>query len=128
MNTLLLILVVIVAYCYFGGNNCPAVLKQNKEMLLGVVVGYFMKPYVDNLLYREGIFSDFTRGVDNILSPIGGALVPAPLVQGAKGLVGVSREGLQKINKFSNENQIFADHRVMTTKDKGGLFGGGLFG
>ena len=67
MNTLLLILVVIVAYCYFGGNNCPAVLKQNKEMLLGVVVGYFMKPYVDNLLYREswvGFMTDLAQDFD----------------------------------------------------------------
>ena len=39
MNTLLIILVVIVGFCYFGKNKCPKVLKDNKEMLLGVLVG-----------------------------------------------------------------------------------------
>ena len=38
MNTLLII-VVVVALCYFGGAKCPKVLKDNKEMLLGVLVG-----------------------------------------------------------------------------------------
>jgi hypothetical protein len=35
MNTLMLLVVALVALCYFGGNYCPSVLKQNKEMLLG---------------------------------------------------------------------------------------------
>ena len=39
MNQLMLVVVAVVALCYFGGNYCPAVLKKNKEMLLGVVVG-----------------------------------------------------------------------------------------
>jgi hypothetical protein len=40
MNTLLIIVVVVVVgFCYFGGNKCPKVLKDNKEMLLGVLVG-----------------------------------------------------------------------------------------
>jgi hypothetical protein len=38
MNTLLII-VVVFALCYFGGAKCPKVLKDNKEMLLGVLVG-----------------------------------------------------------------------------------------
>jgi len=39
MNQLMLVVVALCALCYFGGNYCPAVLKKNKEMLLGVVVG-----------------------------------------------------------------------------------------
>jgi len=39
MNQLMLLVVALVALCYFGGNYCPAVLRQNKEMLIGVVVG-----------------------------------------------------------------------------------------
>ena len=36
---LMLVVVALVALCYFGGNYCPTVLRQNKEMLLGVAVG-----------------------------------------------------------------------------------------
>ena len=39
MNQLMLVVVALVALCYFGGNYCPAVLKKNKEILLGVVGG-----------------------------------------------------------------------------------------
>ena len=39
MNMLILLVVAVVAFCYFGGNYCPAVLRKNKEMLLGVVIG-----------------------------------------------------------------------------------------
>jgi hypothetical protein len=39
MNQLLLVAVVVVVFCYWGGRFCPSVLKQNKEMLLGVAVG-----------------------------------------------------------------------------------------
>jgi hypothetical protein len=39
MNQLMLLVLVLVAFCYFGGKYCPSVLKQNKEMLLGVVIG-----------------------------------------------------------------------------------------
>jgi hypothetical protein len=35
MNQLMLVVVALVALCYCGGNYCPTVLKQNKEMLLG---------------------------------------------------------------------------------------------
>ena len=39
MNIFLIIITAVVFFCYFGGNNCPSVLRQNKEMLLGVLVG-----------------------------------------------------------------------------------------
>jgi len=35
----LIIVVAVVGFCYFGGNKCPKALKENKEMLLGVLVG-----------------------------------------------------------------------------------------
>ena len=39
MNQFTLLVVVVVAFCYFGGKYCPSVLKKNKEMLLGVAGG-----------------------------------------------------------------------------------------
>ena len=39
MNWLMLLVLVLIAFCYFGGKYCPKVLKDNKEMLLGVFVG-----------------------------------------------------------------------------------------
>ena len=36
---LMLVVVALVALCYFGGNYCPSVLKKNKELLLGVAGG-----------------------------------------------------------------------------------------
>ena len=35
----MLIVVVLVAFVYFGGSNVPKVLRDNKELLLGVVAG-----------------------------------------------------------------------------------------
>ncbi len=39
MNQLMLVVVAVVALCYCGGKYCPAVLRQNKEMILGVAAG-----------------------------------------------------------------------------------------
>ena len=39
MNTLMLVVLAVVAFCYCGGKYCPSVLKQNKEVVLGVLVG-----------------------------------------------------------------------------------------
>ena len=39
MNQLMMIVVVVVLFCYFGGKYCPLVLKKNKEILLGVAGG-----------------------------------------------------------------------------------------
>ena len=39
MNTLMLVALAVVALCYCGGKYCPSVLKQNKELVLGVLVG-----------------------------------------------------------------------------------------
>ena len=55
MNPLIIIIVALVALCYFGGNYCPSVLKKNKEMLLGVVVGIGLCSFMDMRL--EGMSS-----------------------------------------------------------------------
>tara|TARA_B100001094_G_scaffold325501_1_gene379950 strand:+ start:469 stop:876 length:408 start_codon:yes stop_codon:yes gene_type:complete len=55
MNTLLII-VVVVALCYFGGAKCPKVLKDNKEMLLGVLVGLALCSFMGVRL--EGYFNN----------------------------------------------------------------------
>jgi hypothetical protein len=39
MNTLMLVVIAVVALCYCGGKYCPKILSSNKEMLLGVLVG-----------------------------------------------------------------------------------------
>jgi len=46
MNNLLLIVVAVVGLIYFGGPNVPSVLRRNKEMLLGVVVGLIIGPFM----------------------------------------------------------------------------------
>jgi hypothetical protein len=39
MNTLLLAVIALVAFIYCGGSRVPPVLRQNKDMILGVVGG-----------------------------------------------------------------------------------------
>ena len=39
MNNLLIFGLVIVGFSYFGGKSCPILLKDNKEMILGVLIG-----------------------------------------------------------------------------------------
>ena len=53
MNQLMLVVVAVVALCYCGGNYCPAILKKNKEMLLGVAVGMALCSFFDMKL--EGV-------------------------------------------------------------------------
>jgi hypothetical protein len=55
MNQLMLVLVALVALCYCGGKYCPSILRQNKEMLLGVVVGMALCSFMD--LRLEGMSS-----------------------------------------------------------------------
>ena len=39
MNLLMIVVVVFVLFCYFGGKYCPSVLKKNKKILLGLAGG-----------------------------------------------------------------------------------------
>ena len=46
MNRLLLALVALVAFTYFGGQNVPKVLKDNKQMLLGIFIGVLLQQFM----------------------------------------------------------------------------------
>ena len=62
MNQLMLVVVALVALCYCGGNYCPTVLKQNKEMLLGgaiaLVLCSFFGMHLEGLVSGPGMTSD----------------------------------------------------------------------
>ena len=53
MNQFTLLVIVVVAFCYFGGKYCPSALKKNKEMLLGVAGGLVLCSFFG--LRLEGI-------------------------------------------------------------------------
>jgi hypothetical protein len=46
MNMMSLLLVAVVAFTYFGGQNVPKVLKDNKQMVLGVFVGVLLHRFM----------------------------------------------------------------------------------
>ena len=46
MNMMSMVLVALVAFTYFGGQNVPKVLKDNKQMLLGVFVGVLLHQFM----------------------------------------------------------------------------------
>ena len=39
MNQLMIIVLVLVLFVWFGGSRVPSVLKKNKDILLGIVLG-----------------------------------------------------------------------------------------
>jgi hypothetical protein len=67
MNTLMLIALAVVAFCYCGGKYCPKILSSNKEMLLGVLVGMALCSFAG--LRLEGLM---VPDCDKILNKIGG--------------------------------------------------------
>ena len=54
MNTLLILIVIVVAFSYYGGKNVPSLLRNNKEILLGVLVGYCLHFFTGNLIEGNG--------------------------------------------------------------------------
>ena len=56
MNTLLILIVIVVAFSYYDGKNVPSLLRNNKEILLGVLVGYCLHFFTGDLI--EGIHHD----------------------------------------------------------------------
>ena len=44
---IMLLIVAAVVFAYYGGASCPKVLKDNKQMLLGVVVGLFLVNFMN---------------------------------------------------------------------------------
>ena len=53
MNNLMLVVLAVVAFCYCGDKYCPSVLKQNKQLVLGVLVGMALSSFAG--LKLEGI-------------------------------------------------------------------------
>lgn len=64
MNKLMLIVGVFVAVVYFGGSNVPKVLRDNKKMLCGVLVGVVLSVLIGPTLegYHEVGHTDSTGG------------------------------------------------------------------
>ena len=53
MNTLMMVVVVLVVLCYFGGKYCPSVLKQNKETAFNTLYEDMKnKPVCDEIVNR----------------------------------------------------------------------------
>ena len=53
MNQFTLFVIILVVFTYYGGSNVPKVLKDNKELLLGVVVGLVLCSFMGTRL--EGL-------------------------------------------------------------------------
>lgn len=45
MNQFIILVLLLVIFCYCGDKYCPTVLKQNKEILLGVVCGLVLASF-----------------------------------------------------------------------------------
>ena len=45
MNQFTILVLLLVVFCYCGGKYCPSVLKQNKQILLGVVGGLVLASF-----------------------------------------------------------------------------------
>ena len=44
---IILLIVAAVVFAYYGGASCPKILKDNKQMLLGVLVGLFLVKFLN---------------------------------------------------------------------------------
>jgi len=53
MNQFTLLVIILVVFTYYGGSNVPKILKDNKEILLGVVVGLVLCSFLGMRL--EGV-------------------------------------------------------------------------
>ena len=70
MNNLLIVALAVVGFCYFGGNKCPKVLKDNKEMLLGVLVGLALCSFMGVRLEGFGPEEECRERISGIYSEI----------------------------------------------------------
>jgi hypothetical protein len=66
---LLVIVVGLVFFSYYGGDNCPKILKDNKKVLLGLLIGLFMCKFMSRYLIVEGL--DDSPNVTSIQCPQG---------------------------------------------------------
>ena len=60
----MMVVVVLVVFCYFGGKYCPSALKKNKEMLLGVAGGLVLCSFFGLRLEGYGSKQDQQRWID----------------------------------------------------------------
>ena len=74
MNQLTLLVIVLVLFCYFGGKNCPSVLKKNKEILLGVAGGLVLCSIFG--LRLEGFVAQNAAPVPHPTPPLTGSHPP----------------------------------------------------
>tara|TARA_B110000285_G_scaffold162411_1_gene181378 strand:- start:267 stop:491 length:225 start_codon:yes stop_codon:yes gene_type:complete len=67
MNQLMLLVLGLAALCYFGGNYCPAVLRRNKEMLLGGAVALVLCSFFGMHLEGMSPIHGLKEKVENIV-------------------------------------------------------------
>ena len=46
MNMIILLVGIIVIFSYYGGSKCPNILKENKKILVGVLIGLLLSSFV----------------------------------------------------------------------------------
>ncbi len=75
MNQLFLVIVVLVAFTYFGGSPVPNVLKSNKQILLGVLIGLVLGSFFGVRVVEgkepEGCAGDQAGSLTCLVSTIG---------------------------------------------------------
>ena len=59
MNQFTLLVIILVVFTYYGGSNVPKVLKDNKELLLGVVGGLVLCSFLGMRLEGFRAWSSF---------------------------------------------------------------------
>ena len=62
MNQFTLLVIILVVFTYYGGSNVPKVLKDNKELLLGVVGGLVLCSFTGMRL--EGVTNEHDPSSD----------------------------------------------------------------
>ena len=70
MNMIMLLIVAAVVFAYYGGASCPKVLKDNKQMLMGVVVGLLLGSFlgvrIEGMTRDDEVDAKETLGVESI--------------------------------------------------------------
>ena len=60
---IMLLIVAAVVFAYYGGASCPKILKDNKQMLLGVLVGLLLGSFFGVRI--EGMFGQVQKVEQN---------------------------------------------------------------
>jgi len=79
---LVVIVVGLVFFSYYGGDNCPRILKDNKKVLLGLLIGLFMGKFMSGYSIVEGL--DDSTNVSSIQCPEGKDFYFTENVQGGR--------------------------------------------